>query len=463
MASGTDEWLEDVWGTSGTDVFALGHDWRLGTNVILHYDGSAWTPMQMDITEQLRGIWGSSPNNVFAAGLRSTILHYDGSVWTPVYESTGSTANLNAIWGSSPTDVFAVGEGGIILHFNGTVWTQMDSGLPNRGAISLEAIWGTSSENVFVVGYDLGYDEKVNDDGSRSYTTVGPRIGLILHYDGETWTTIASQPSILYSVWGSSSDNVFAVGEDGTILHYDGDKWNSMISDADSWLKGVWGSSPDNVFAVGYGGTILHYDGSVWARIELPEDITGYGFHAVWGSSASDIFFAGSCMYVPEDGIVIAEPWGPSSGQSAVLYYDGKNFSRTCQDWASVPFLNPVLREHSGVNAIWGSSAKEVFFVDRSGIWQYDGIMWTWLDCGTSHLEGIWGSSEKDIFAVGGMGTILHYPEMTSEQKHNITSPDNSDIPPSNSLPLWGWILIGLSGIVIACVVVGEVTYAIRT
>ena len=30
----------------------------------------------------------------------------------------------------------------------------------------------------------------------------------------------------LSEVWGSASDNIYAVGESGTIIHYDGSNWS---------------------------------------------------------------------------------------------------------------------------------------------------------------------------------------------------------------------------------------------
>jgi hypothetical protein len=62
----------------------------------------------------LRGGWGSSGTNVFAVGESGAILHYNGSAWSPM--SSGTATNFNGIWGSSGTDVFAVGWNGTILH-----------------------------------------------------------------------------------------------------------------------------------------------------------------------------------------------------------------------------------------------------------------------------------------------------------------------------------------------------------
>ena len=43
--SGTEKWLKGVWGTSATDVYAVGYD---GT--IINYDGFTWSDMYYDST-----------------------------------------------------------------------------------------------------------------------------------------------------------------------------------------------------------------------------------------------------------------------------------------------------------------------------------------------------------------------------------------------------------------------------
>jgi hypothetical protein len=47
-----------------------------------------WSAMDSGTTEDLYGVWGSSASDVFAVGWNGTILHYDGSTWT----STGTNS-----------------------------------------------------------------------------------------------------------------------------------------------------------------------------------------------------------------------------------------------------------------------------------------------------------------------------------------------------------------------------------
>ena len=61
--------LNDVWGISGSDVFAVGN---YGT--ILHYDGSTWSPMWSGADSRLHGVWISPDRDAFAVGYYGAIL-----------------------------------------------------------------------------------------------------------------------------------------------------------------------------------------------------------------------------------------------------------------------------------------------------------------------------------------------------------------------------------------------------
>ena len=81
----------------------------------------------------------------------------------------------------------------------------------------------------------------------------------------------------IMDAWGTSSTDVFAVGNWGTIIHYDGNTWSEMDSGTTNTYEGVWGTSSTDVFVVN-GTTILHYDGTGW--IEIDRD-TGKFIHDI--------------------------------------------------------------------------------------------------------------------------------------------------------------------------------------
>jgi hypothetical protein len=301
-------------------------------------------------------------------------------------------------------------------------WKAMDSSAAQ--GTNLTAVWGSSPSDIFAVGAD----------------------GMILHYDGQAWSTMTSGTfKHLSGIWGSSPSDVFAVGEDGTILHYDGKSWTTMDSSNTNWLYGIWGtsskdvfvggpksnlhydgttwnsslsvtdwpnslwgSSSSDVFAVCLGGVILHYDGTTWSSMltaMLPVTTTKttadktttpttfttvnnpfllYDFYGVWGSSPSDVFAVGGAHY---------------TGKAIILHYDGKIWTTVNVGGADELY------------GLWGSSTSNIFAVGFTGtVLHFDGKVWSRMTSGTTYdLHGVWGSSPSDVFAVGNGGTILRY------------------------------------------------------
>ena len=133
--------IQDIWGTSATDIFAVRCE-----DGVLHYDGISWDEMTGAPDACLLGIWGKSSTDVYAVGHDGTIAHYDGTGWSAM--TSGTSENLMAVWGTSSSDVYAVGVEGTILHYDGASWSTMTSGTSEH----FMAVWGTSSSDVYAVG-----------------------------------------------------------------------------------------------------------------------------------------------------------------------------------------------------------------------------------------------------------------------------------------------------------------------
>jgi hypothetical protein len=277
VPSGTTANLNAVWGSSGTDVFAVGD-----SGTILHYDGTSWTAMASGTSNKLNGVWGSSGSNIFAVGDSGTILFYNGGTWSQLASPT--TYTLYGVGGSSGSDVFAVGGLDdsygyhyVMLHYNGSNWSSIATG----SYYILYSVWSSSVSDVFVGG-----------ETSTYYTS-----GNIFHYDGSSWSTMSNTIYTLYGIWGSSASDVYAMGYDyknpsnnGAILHYDGTSW-TKLQNYKQPLYAVWGSGVNNVFTVGGSGSILHYQGVNWVD---EQSGTTVDLHGVWTDSATDAFAVGN-------------------------------------------------------------------------------------------------------------------------------------------------------------------------
>src|SRR5207247_1746353 len=203
---------------------------------IFHYNGTSWSRIMGTISiPALNSIWGTSASDVWAVGDGTNysapfaILHYDGATWSSApTPTTFPPVNLSAVCGTSASDVWAVGietvsaqvlhsillhvtdaasSGAIIIHYNGTTWPSVSSG--TTPPIHLSAVWGSSASDVWAVGVQ-------NDYGKFLHS-------IILHYNGTAWSPVwRGTTGALSGVWGTSASDVWAVGDNGTILQYSG-------------------------------------------------------------------------------------------------------------------------------------------------------------------------------------------------------------------------------------------------
>jgi hypothetical protein len=295
LQSGTGLSLFGVWGSSETDVFVAGDNQTGTVEGILHYDGHQWSQQTTETGVFLSSVWGRSANDMFVVGgvdggSGGVLRHFDGAAWSAM-STPGFTAMntfYNDVWGSSGTDVFAVGTywdgdpNAIIAHYDGTQWSMMT--VPKALGRRLHGVSGTSPHDVWAVG-TVDYSHCFPPDPCYSET-------VAWHYDGSQWTEASAglRESLLEGVWSHSPSDVFAVGPGfggGVVVHYDGHTWSPMVVPPLIQLRDVWGTSGSDVYAVGDEG-ILHYDGKSWTKVS---DRGGYD---VWGSSPTDVFVVGS-------------------------------------------------------------------------------------------------------------------------------------------------------------------------
>ncbi len=335
--SGTTSALNDVWGSSASNVFAVGRD---GT--ILHYDGTAWSAMSGTATsDTLRGVWGSSPSDVFAVGRNGRVLHYTGSGSWSAMAGIDPADQLFAVWGSSPRDVFAAGasaSGGLVYHYDGTAWTKLT--VPAAG--SLRGLWGSAANDVWATGAG----------------------GVILHYDGVSWTTAVAERGDRdgWRVWGGAGNAVFATantlpGGQLVIRRYDGSSWTETSTTLGAFRAGIWGNELTEVYAsTDSSGPFVRYDGSSWATMGGARGTPMWG---VWGSSDGAVWMVG-------DGGTVYRGYRSASVAVAPLTVGFAAIGRTQQLTATVrDASNNVL---AGVPVTWTSGDPASVAVDAAGL-----------------------------------------------------------------------------------------------
>ncbi len=224
--------------------------------------------------------------------------------WTQY--SLASEAGLSGCWVFGPKDIYVVG--GSVWKYDGVMWRDV-SPLSSRGY----SLKGKLSSFTLFAFTENDY-----------WLTNG---NILFHYDGseaqDIRTDSLSGSATLHSSWGTSSINMYSVGDGGTILHFDGTTWTRMASGTTTRLSSIWGTGDDNVWACGYDQTtgkttLLHYDDSIWKEDALSVakgiDAVG-GFNPVWTCDS-----AGHKIAVTTGAIVVKKTdergWRSDSGRT---------------------------------------------------------------------------------------------------------------------------------------------------
>lgn len=388
----TGERFRGVSGTDGANLYAV-----TDGAIVMHYDGAEWTG-ERPAQGTLADVWVESGTSVYVVGntTEGPLLHYDGEIWSPeAVEGTGGPRELNGVWGDGG-EVFAVGAGsageGVVVHRDSGSWAPMN---PPAGG-PLTAVWGRTAGDVWAVGHG----------------------GRTLHWDGASWTEIASgTDDLLLGVWGTDT-RVYAVGYRGTILRYDGTAWSAMDG-AVPYLRGIGGSGDDDILAVGDGGVALWFDGSVWR-----EQDTGFDGHLedVWSAGP------GSQLVVGQRGAVLQRGqsvWGFLSGaasgtlsgiggregevvavgsEASFLQGDGGTWGPTALTSQDLLWAGAV--HGDGAGGAWVVGYR--FSAGGGAIMHFDGADWTTEGTGGGGLRDLWADSAGGVaLVVGDGGTIL--------------------------------------------------------
>jgi hypothetical protein len=276
--------LLGAWGTSATDVFAVGGPrGNLTPSAVLHYDGARWTDLHAGGTETFWWVSGTSDTDVWVVGESGRITHWNGSGFTE--HASGTTATLYGVWPASPSDVWAVGgtpaqgssaPNDVLLHYDGTAWTP--SVLPQVLGRAFFKVWGTGSDNLYVVG----------------------EYGTIWHRRGSGWSLEADSPPLatgnLTTVSGCGATEVYAVGGQDVLVS-DGTRWTRANVSLENVVSGVACGSPGRVVIVGSAGVKQRLAAGQWANDfadEPHQDLhsawadPGGGYWAVGGDFVSD-------------------------------------------------------------------------------------------------------------------------------------------------------------------------------
>lgn len=159
----TDQPLEAVYGNAPDNVYAVG-----AQGTILRWNGTFWNPVALSTKSNFRDVISFPTGEIWAVGANGAIFGKGELGWgqvlvapqitpPPAEDPTADPAvqffeeDLFGIWGAAPDDLWAVGDKGVVVHWDGTGWTQ-DTQV-NFG-ITLRSIWGRAADDLWAVGLE---------------------------------------------------------------------------------------------------------------------------------------------------------------------------------------------------------------------------------------------------------------------------------------------------------------------
>jgi hypothetical protein len=267
--------LVSVWGTSASDVWSVGADARDGSGpLVLHYDGTAWE--RIETGQTAGGLWwvfGFEGGPIYMGGEGGVIFRYEGGTFTPM--TTPGIGTIFGIWGASPDDVWAVGgsseaAGGFAWRLvgGGDTWTEALPPDPERPAVW--KVWGTRTDEAWLVGAsglslhwdgsaltpgDTGVGSSlftVHTNGIRYAAVGGLTNGIIVEYADGAWHNVTPSTTLpaLAGVCLGTNETGIAVGAYGGVYVRDAEGWHEedmgfflMESFHGSWIDpdgGLW-------------------------------------------------------------------------------------------------------------------------------------------------------------------------------------------------------------------------------
>ncbi len=246
---------------------------------------------------------------------------------------------------------------------------------------------------------------------------------IIIGDDGST--------NVLYDVWGTDENNVYAVG----LVHFDGEPYGVIRWNGTEWLpekfgggpRAIYGFSENDIWVVGNG--FWHYDGLEWKEITSDNVINNnLEYTSIWGTSSENLYFGniwgkivhwdgsrGALLDI-QTNEAIQDIWGFSEneiyaasgtpvGITSVLYrYDDSIWIKIAEG-VQYPnegeFQEPFL-------TIWGYN-KSVIYLGGARIYHWNNNLW--VDDGRYFytVEKIRSNNTNNIVAVGHHGLIMHY------------------------------------------------------
>lgn len=256
--------------------------------------------------------------------------------------------------------------------------------------------------------------------------------------NAQEWLDVVSPTTQnLNAVWAADSNDMYAVGDEGTMLHFDGDRWEFVPITVGTEFDGtladlhsVFGYAGNDIYAVGDAGTVFHFDGVDWAPVDIfgPTQVSPQDLIDAWTAGPGRPFYilsrnrayrfdGTSWSLVPFQtnfsASLTADAWLTSvggAGDTAIIT-STNNFATSGGFFVNTTGLSFKLISFDEFLSSWGVAADDIYAagitsrrfnggdIENISSWRTVGIL--------SRPEDVWGADadgEKRVYAVGSSG-----------------------------------------------------------
>jgi hypothetical protein len=429
-----DSWtggLRDIWGTSSSDIFAVGSG-----GVIVHFDGDEWRIQQHAMnSSDLVSVWGVGRHQVYAVGTQGALYSYNGSRWS-IMDGSGTLANVTSIWvqpilgapiqedGRTKVRIWTVSSSAVRRRDDGSQWTLMLDLYDRKDSLT----GGRDGDDV--AGDGEGPAARISGTGPGDVWVTLRNDGSVRHYDGRRWTTLLAGASGQAQPIAAARDVVIVgdSGDSGQVRRWSGAGNGPLLASsgiwADAWTfdpvpaPAFWAdaSPPEVDFWIAVGrdpqtgeGLALHSDGHIFRFDDPLHRIVGFGRDRAYAASDRQIFeWDGEAWSVLRsgNGMRVVDLWTSRFGEQADLFAIDQNITTgpgvlrfDGRRWFELPPIEPDCFETQVVLSMgWASGPQDVYVVGPRAVYHLDGSQWHRdLSC-DGQYESIWGSARDDVW-----------------------------------------------------------------
>ena len=136
-------------------------------------------------------------------------------------------------------------------------------------------------------------------------------VAALIHWNGSEYIAVDGHreiwgPNRINRIWGTSSEDFYLAGDNGSLAHFDGEDWQKLESDTQLNINDIWGSQHPTtgeweILAVAYSS----FTSNAKSLIQIKDNQTqilsteglGPGMYTVWFEAETRYFVGGNDLY----------------------------------------------------------------------------------------------------------------------------------------------------------------------